>query len=356
MAIETLGDWNAILGQCCCEMPACPVPTKECESITKEVCGHSLPVHDDNEPGDECRRFAVKTSHFAETLEYDNGADPADTASRTWTGDHVKTFAVVAGVCENTFTAADDQNEESRNRNEVIGAWEIIVVDATSSASTGVACTVAGTITQTTDYDDPETEDEVLVGDANGVATLCAAEEYFPDNTWTKAGLVYTVNDDPVPVDEFSVETRNLTVTYSGEIDATSHLDAYDFGDHATGAECVAENDCGTLTKVRLRWVVPSDFEGSYFKVTWDEVFFPEGYAPEDPESPQPELVNGDETLEWTGPGDPEVAGSWKTGWHEIKPPAEAGEVRVVNVRFECYRSRFGAKPQVTGEAYEIPT
>lgn len=32
--IETLAEWNAILDNgCCCVMPSCPVPTKECESI-----------------------------------------------------------------------------------------------------------------------------------------------------------------------------------------------------------------------------------------------------------------------------------------------------------------------------------
>ena len=39
--IETLEDWNAVLvsggagfDHCCCEMPSCPVPTKECEIIS----------------------------------------------------------------------------------------------------------------------------------------------------------------------------------------------------------------------------------------------------------------------------------------------------------------------------------
>jgi len=33
MNIETLEDWNAILGQCCCPMPVCPVPDMDYEAI-----------------------------------------------------------------------------------------------------------------------------------------------------------------------------------------------------------------------------------------------------------------------------------------------------------------------------------
>ena len=40
----------------------------------------------------------------------------------------------------------------------------------------------------------------------------------------------------------------------------------------------------------------------------------------------------------------------------EMDAPTDPGESRVVNIRFECYRSpQFGVRPQITGEAYEYP-
>ena len=47
--IETLEDWNAVLvsggagfDHCCCEMPSCPVPTRECKSDTADYYATSL--------------------------------------------------------------------------------------------------------------------------------------------------------------------------------------------------------------------------------------------------------------------------------------------------------------------------
>jgi hypothetical protein len=75
------------------------------------------------------------------------------------------------------------------------------------------------------------------------------------------------------------------------------------------------------------------------------------------PTSGSPVLISANQTWDdWEGPGDPEDADSWKSGWYEIDPPEEPGEVRVVNIRFECYQGPYGNKPQITGEAYDIPT
>lgn len=105
----------------------------------------------------------------------------------------------------------------------------------------------------------------------------------------------------------------------------------------------------------RYRWIIPDTWPGSYFKLTWDLVFFPEGYDPEDPGSPQPSPVESN-TWTWPGPGDPEDEDSWKSGWYENPIPSEPGENRVVNLRFECYKSaKFGVKPQVAGEAVDLP-
>ena len=69
---------------------------------------------------------------------------------------------------------------------------------------------------------------------------------------------------------------------------------------------------CLLVQFVRYRWKIPTDFTGSYFKITWDEVFFPPGYDPENPNSPQPSPVNRDLTVTWTAPAIPQVATSWE--------------------------------------------
>lgn len=109
-----------------------------------------------------------------------------------------------------------------------------------------------------------------------------------------------------------------------------------------------------TLVKARFRWVIPQDWSpgmavpGSYFKITWDIATYPT-----DPEAEISYIQ--DLTWEWTGPGDPEDEDSWKSGWYEIDPPGEPGERKIVNIRYECYRSpQFGNKPQITGDAEDI--
>jgi len=113
---------------------------------------------------------------------------------------------------------------------------------------------------------------------------------------------------------------------------------------------------CLLVQFVRYRWKIPTDFTGSHFKITWDEVFFPPGYDPENPNGPQPSPVNRDLTATWTGPGNPQVATSWEaSSWRALNPLAQPGEIRLVNIRFECYRTPYGNKPQVTGEAVDLP-
>jgi len=42
------------------------------------------------------------------------------------------------------------------------------------------------------------------------------------------------------------------------------------------------------------------------------------------------------------------------TDWRALNPPAQPGETRLVNIRFECYHTPYGNKPQVTGEAVDL--
>jgi hypothetical protein len=104
------------------------------------------------------------------------------------------------------------------------------------------------------------------------------------------------------------------------------------------------------LIKRRVRIRIPTTHTGSYFKITYDIAEFPgDG---------EPSFFSQDNVIEWTGPGtgdqdDP----SWIAGdWIEIDPPEVPGERRIVNIRYTCYAgTKFGSKPQVMGEALEIP-
>lgn len=85
------------------------------------------------------------------------------------------------------------------------------------------------------------------------------------------------------------------------------------------------------------------------FDITYDVAEFPT--------VGDPSFVSQDNVVEWTGPGtgsssDP----SWLTPWVEIDPPEVPGERRVVNIRYTCYTgTKYGSKPQVMGEALELP-
>ena len=94
----------------------------------------------------------------------------------------------------------------------------------------------------------------------------------------------------------------------------------------------------------------PEPFPGSYFKITFDLL--------NEPDEGDASLVSEGITIVWTGPGDHDSpdGDSWLSDWQEIPMPTEPGETRVVNIRYECYRSKFGTKPQVTGDAWEPPS
>jgi hypothetical protein len=151
---------------------------------------------------------------------------------------------------------------------------------------------------------------------------------------------------------------------------------------------CSASFDCGSVkhfpqdqnntfptAKVfRYRFRVPPCHGGSWFKIEWDEVFFPKAYLKwlSDAEmsgitefnpntDPPPELPTiTTKNWEWQGEAlgdcdwsDPlndynyrKEIESRVSPWSPVIVPPDNGMVEVRNVRVYCYRSEYGSKPQ----------
>ena len=189
------------------------------------------------------------------------------------------------------------------------------------------------------------------------VATLTANNGFVRTNTLsdsiTRAQLLSELD---VKLAAPAVWTTNLSLDcVAAFVDGWPSIGFYNYGtcftsywDNQYTGTFVATH---RKTRVRYRFRIPDSHDGDYYKITWDVADFPTDDAVD------PSYVSEDNTVEWIGPGvgaadDP----SWLTTWNEIDPPTEPGERRVVNVRFICYHgTKYGSKPQVTGESFEPP-
>lgn len=129
-------------------------------------------------------------------------------------------------------------------------------------------------------------------------------------------------------------------------------IDTLVFPDDATAGSPIASSSIDlsgpvtlALTKARYRWEVPANYPFKYLKVTWDILEEPDGW-----DDPSPTVNRSfyaeDLTWEWVDGDDEE------SPWQEIPFPEVAGERRIVNVRYEVYRSaKLGSLPIAVGEA-----
>jgi len=332
--IETLGDWNARLCGCC-EMPACPVPLTECEGIQATVTECSVAAEVPTGSGGGWTDPGCELSIYGgfRTVTVDTTVNRSDIGG--YTTQTVRTYHYLSAssdTCTSTFVTTDG-----------IGGGEVI----------------PGTLGLTLN---PVVYTQGAVG-----------SDYFYQSVTTGVG---SGGSGLPPSVTYSATTR---ITYSNRIPdkwAFLHakLDAMIAAGTPAPGSCEARTqvliwtDCAGIdpdeptrmrkNTVRYRWAVPDTWLGSYFKITWDVLDEPDGWDA-DPPLPVPPvrtLIETDNTWEWTGPGDPMDADSWVSGWYDIDPPLVAGRRRIVNVRFSCYQgTKFGVKPQVTGEAFEPP-
>jgi hypothetical protein len=115
---------------------------------------------------------------------------------------------------------------------------------------------------------------------------------------------------------------------------------------------------------IRYGWCVPDDHYGSYYRIEWDEVSFPDGWDDsQDSTPPEPQITP--KSWEWTGPPThpSESSGSDSfslslsesssdercSPWSPVVrvPEGMDGVTEVRNVRVLCYRSALGEKFQI---------
>ena len=128
----------------------------------------------------------------------------------------------------------------------------------------------------------------------------------------------------------------------------------------------------------QYRWTVPPEHEGPYYRIDWDEVFYPQDFLDwqSNPVGPPPVLPTlTAKSWEWQGialgPCCGEETDTYedrladetrKSPWGVLTPPNDAGRKELANVRVMCYRNPYSNLPwAVSGfplidlESYEQP-
>lgn len=390
MAIETLTDWNIRIGMCsCCEMPSCPVPDVESQSLTRSNTYFGFaPVE---EPGGEDDEKIPKL--FA-TKDFPSWSEETGTI---WTYD--------SGPGTPPYTAELSQT--------VLVDWSTetgVLVDNTTASHTGNGTDGVSCYPLSGDgYFHP-----VYPTFGTPVVTSDCAEDHYTEtetSTAMSGSGPFPLTGCPGPFTYSTAEAWNLThrdhsgvkltspkteASWLAEIRATipawpatpeaaaaaTAVLASDWpvlGDARPWPPCEDKDPPsftvhGSARKVRFRFIIPNTFTGSYFKITWDIMSEPEGWdrtindpeatppdpLPEgvtleewwadhqvpDPDAPDRVFIQENQTWQWTGPGTPSNPATWLSPWFEIPVPLTPGVFRRVNTRYECYRSPYGQKPE----------
>lgn len=288
--VETPGDWNALMG-CCCGMPVPPEPDAEIQERTylKGAWGWNLvgfqnfygqataPEFEDPMPD--------SLIFYASVTRVTTDSNPeADPASSTFT---------VSDTPDGTVTETGDWN-----------AGRFIQVDAYSN----------GTYTGSEEYTVTD-ENEVEHTYVNSVSVTFSLPVTLAAMTAYVAEAIQSQSWIPVGSGLFSGGSAYAVLVQIPVVPGSPHV--YQV----------------TVAQRRYRLIVPSTHLGSYFKVTWDLIFFPSGTGPR-------LRIARDLTWVWTGPGSQAAPNgdTWKSPWFEIPIPTAPGETRVVNVRYSHYR------------------
>lgn len=383
-------------------MPTCPAPERECESkgIDIDACGHfftnlfgaaSMEPWMPNNPvfmtcEQKCVRYRQAVARVINTLSASDGAgytyevniDHSYTVTRAFSGSYDDSEN--PRICEVTTVAS---GTGSSTEEFPYVADDVLIKQEIEYTLNGDG-TASGTVTDT--YPDPAYNETYPFGPTP------FSETYEPTTAWDNGTLTATSSGSD-PYDggagrEGSTDWT-LEVTYSNpitqadmEAEATLALTAMEW----TGASCIASRQIArgfctsedsnpsdstvpvpeeiaacvqgiVETRIRYKWCVPPEHLGSYYRIEWDEVFFPEGWDDSTLVDP-PDPVVTPKSWEWIGPAggvdnsdsnpsndSADRCSPWSL---EVKVPADSeGTVEIRNVRVLCYRSSYGQKFQL---------
>jgi len=373
-------------------MPSCLTPTKECnnKSVSVDKCGAFVSSLYFTVPCIDAGKVAKKTVYSATNSGSStyrvpnypplNGVYP--TYHTVWSGAASETHdygyaykttpvgtkereckelnvaysgSTSASVTYNWPSGYHDAGEDyitsssiTSTRSSVTGNWTTIYVDnytVSGSTTTTISGAAYAPSPNLTNWSSPV---------ASGSQTV--TDPYDPDNpddafTSTDSGsITYTF----VTIADLSTEANlrfaDITAwTPNSSCYSSVSASYYMCGDPE--APVLSAPQTTSSYQFRFRWKIPDEHLGTYFKITWDILNEPTGWN-------TTTLLRSyyleDQTYEWTG-----GAGGGMdrfSDWYEIPVPDFVGQRRVVNVRYECYRTTdYGNKPQVTGEAVTLP-
>ena len=382
-------------------MPTCPAPELTCEvkAAVVDACAHffvnqfgaaSMEPWVPNDPEfmtceQKCVRYASAAVQITNTLSADDG----DGHTLTITLDHTYTrtyeFTGTYGdeedprVCDDSFvwSGSGESTEEWPYVADNVLTKQVIEYTLNEDG------TANGTVTDT--YPDPLLNESYPIDPPNRIG-----ETFEPATEWNDTTKVASSAD----IESYDgggglVGTVNwtLAVTYTDavtkadmEAEAALALAAEDWADiDICTAEreiirgiCIPEDEdpedeiipgpepvpaCvdGISERwLRYKWCIPATHHGSFYRIEWDEVFYPVGW--DDEEAPEPPVpVVTPRSWEWEGPAggandEDEIeendTDSRCSPWSlAVKAPAEGeGIVEIRNVRVLCYRSAYGQK------------
>jgi hypothetical protein len=210
----------------------------------------------------------------------------------------------------------------------------------------------------------------VIFGEYDGCETI-TFEEPEPE----------PVNEllEPIDCDDLTANIANITHDWNYEFKGDGCMASYTCS--------LPESSIVNYEAFRYRWRVPPCHPGSYYKIEWDQIFFPREYLEWLDDAQDPDVVAFDpnanpppalpvitaKSWEWTGTAlgdcnstDPLNDYDYRkdlsdrmSDWSDTVETTEEGIIEMRNVRVYCYRSTYGSKPQyvtpenaITGGSY----
>lgn len=368
MNIETLEDWNARLA-CCCGMPACPAPRFHHQwgpfSIRFVGFQQILPGFPSPPSGQVSEGWRGSLTKV-DSRSYEANPDPAGKHS----GEGYYTKTEFSEDFAGKFTRLTSFRGVPCAEPIPTYTFEF---DATGSGGTTLYSFSNNRHTSWVTAEDGKSithtvrDTNIVTGDV-AWEQITVLTQWPPTPSWGLAENVVTTWPEAIDIEAWEAIARPEAAAF----DPSAKNECY--GDPVNGTLGSYENTYGGIssmsstgtatlsgdgTRPRVPFVVsrfklapPLDFEGNYYKVTYDTVFIPID------SSVDPSFVEQDLVSELVrGEGQTWQDAIDASPWLWAAAPSTPGSIRIRNVRYSCWQtSRYGdAKPQVTGEAFSPP-